>query len=67
MVKVSYLRLFILLCGIALAVGQTSKINNDKTEEVNNDENQRGLFFANSFYISHKSSSVVVSIISINE
>ena len=34
MAKVSYLRLIILLCGIALAVGQTTKIDNDKVSNA---------------------------------
>ena len=49
MTKVSYLRLIMLLCGIALAVGQTSKIDSDKvwnaTTATNESTTAKGLSF----------------------
>ena len=48
MAKVSYVRLLVLLCGIALAVGQTTKIDTDRgsnSTTENDTETSKGLSF----------------------
>lgn len=53
MAKVSYLRLIILLCGIALAVGQTTKIDSDKVSNTTakDESTAKGLSFTILFSI----------------
>ena len=53
MAKVSHLRLIILLCGIALAVGQTTKIDSDKVRNTTDKDEStaKGLSFTILFSI----------------
>ena len=44
MKKVSWLRLILLLCGIALAVGENTKQSNGKSM-ASDESTQKGLFF----------------------
>ena len=48
MKQVSYLRLFVLLCGITLVIGETIKVDtaeNTRKTTADNDTNKKGLSF----------------------
>ena len=47
MKQVSYLRLFVLLCGITLVIGETIKVDTDNTRNAtaDNETNKKGLSF----------------------